>query len=297
VTDPAILEEAIALNERGRVLADQGDLENAAAYYQRSIACLPTHEPAWFNLGLVHKARREWAAALDCYRHAVELGDGEKEDPAWWNLGIAATGLRRWGVAREAWRGFGLEMAAGDSEIREDYGPAPVRLNAGTPGTAEEVVWCRRIDPARAVIRNVPLAASGHRFGDIVLHDGAPNGERVLGGNVYGVFDELERWQPSAIPTFEVEVVIAGEEDAHALSELFDETGFAAQDWSKTVVPLCRACSEGRVHAEHEPAPAPQGPERIFGLAAPEHEVRRLLGMWESAERSRRRHGKPVSVA
>jgi hypothetical protein len=290
--EAAILAEANALNERGRQLADLGDLENAAAYYQRAIECLPSYEPAWFNLGLIHKVRHEWALSLECNRQAAELGGNQPEDPAWWNMGIAATALHDWKTAREAWRSFGFEIPAGDGEIREDYGPAPVRL---VTDDGEEVVWCRRIDPARAVIRNVPLAGSGHRFGDIVLHDGAPNGERVLGGVVYGVFDELERWLPSEIPTFEVEIVVAGDEDAAALSELFDECGWAAQDWSRTLVPLCEACSEGRVHAEHEPSGEP-GPERVFGIAALPDEVPRLLGVWEAANRSGRRHGEPVRV-
>jgi hypothetical protein len=290
--DTALVAEASQLNERGRELQDEGDLENAAAYYQAAIECLPTFEPAWFNLGLVHKTRRDWRASLECNRRAAALGGGAQEDPAWWNMGIAATALRDWDAAREAWRSFGLDLPDGEGEIREDYGPAPVRLVTSGEG---EVVWCRRIDPARAVIRNVPLAGSGHRFGDIVLHDGAPNGERLLGDETYSVFDELERWQISEIPTFEVEVVVGGDEDAEALSELFDESGFAAQDWSSTVVPLCKACSEGLPHTEHGPTRVP-GPERTFGIAAPEADVARLLGVWESSDRSRRRHGEPVQV-
>lgn len=292
--DRAILDEAAALDQRGRQLADEGDLDNAAAFYQRSIECLATYEPAWFNLGLVHKVRRQWRASLECNLRAAELGAGEEGDPAWWNAGIAATALHDWDTARRAWRAFGIAIGEGEGEILEDFGPAPVRLVTG--GAEEEVVWCRRIDPTRAVIRNVPLGRSGHRFGDIVLHDGAPNGERVFAGEVYGVFDELERWRASEIPTLEVEVVVAGEEDAAALSELFDEAGFAAQDWSRTLVAICRACSEGRVHATHEGGQDAPGPSRTFGLAAPPEEAVRLLGVWESSARSRRRHGEPTLV-
>jgi hypothetical protein len=292
-TDETALDEAAELNDRGRELADEDDLDGAAGYYRKAIDRLPTYEPAWFNLGLVHKFRCEWAPALECNRKAAELG-GEEGDPAWWNLGIAATALRDWDTARAAWRAFGIEVEGDDGEIREDYGPAPIRLR----GESGEVVWCLRIDPARAVVRNVPLPGSGHRFGDIVLHDGAPNGERVLGEEVFGVFDELERWQASDVPTLRVDVVVTGDLDGEALSELFDEAGYAAQDWSTTVVPLCRACSEGQVHAahEHEAASRAATAERIFGIGAPPEEAVRLLRLWEAGDPSRRRHGDPVLV-
>ncbi len=285
------LEAASDLNERGRELADHDDLDGAAKCYREAIDRLPSYEPAWFNLGLVHKFRGEWARAMECNRRAAELG-GEDGDPAWWNLGIAATALRDWEAARTAWRAFGIDVAGDEGEIREDYGPAPVRLR----GEAGEVVWCLRIDPARAVVRNVPLPGSGHRFGDIVLHDGAPNGERVLGGEVFGVFDELERWQASDVPTLQVEVLVTGDLDSEALSELFDEAGYAAQDWSTTVVPVCRACSEGRVHGKHEATPTSSPAERTFGIGAPPDEAVRLLRLWEAADRTRRRHGEPVLV-
>jgi hypothetical protein len=110
-----------------------------------------------------------------------------------------------------------------------DLGPAPVRLD---PDGRAEVVWGRRIDPARVVVMNVPTPGSGHRWGDVVLHDGAPNGGRRARGRVYGVFDELERWQPSAVPTLEVQVTLTDETDAQALADLFDQAGYAAQDWT-----------------------------------------------------------------
>jgi hypothetical protein len=147
--------EADKLNERGRALADAGDWDAALSCYRRAVERVPSFEPAWFNMALVHKRRRHWTDALDCNQRAASLG-GEQGDPAWWNLGIAATALRRWDVARTAWQRF-------------------------------EVVWGQRIDPARIVVKNVPLPQSGHRWGDIVLHDGAPNGLLQNGGAGCGV--------------------------------------------------------------------------------------------------------------
>jgi len=57
------------------------------------------------------------------------------------------------------------------------------------------------------------------------------------------------------------------ETDAQALADLFDQAGYAAQDWTTSVRELCRQCSEGHPPQDHEhPAPA-FAPERRFGLA------------------------------
>src|SRR6266446_1566999 len=111
---------------------------------------------------LVHKRRRHWTDAMDCNQRAASLG-GEQGDAAWWNLGIAATALRRWDVARTAWQRFGIAVPDREGEIVMDFGPAPVRLDPQGDG---EVAWGQRIDPARLVVKNVPLPQSGHRFGD-----------------------------------------------------------------------------------------------------------------------------------
>lgn len=288
----AAWDDANNLNEQGRALADAGELDAAVARYRQAVELVPVYEPAWFNMGLVHKWRRQWREAMECNQRAASLG-GEQGDPAWWNLGIAATALRRWDVARVAWQRFGIPVPDGDGEVQMDFGPAPVRLDPGRHG---EVVWGRRIDPARIVVRNIPLPESGHRWGDIVLHDGAPSGERKHGDRVFGVFNEIERWEPSAIPTLEVTITVASEQDSAALTDVFDQAGLAAQDWSSSVRMLCRQCSEGRPFGDHDhPSQAP-GTERRFGLAASEGEAARLLRQWSAGNPGGRNHGQPVAV-
>ena len=143
---------------------------------------------------------------------------------------------------------------------------------------------------------NVPTPQSGHRWGDVVLHDGAPNGERTAGGVTYGVFDELERWQPSAIPTLEVQVTVDGEAAAQQLADLFDQAGYAAQDWTTSIRLICRQCSEGRPPEDHEhPAPLLAAGRR-FGLAAPLDRATRLLDEWTAAQPSTRRYNDPAVV-
>jgi hypothetical protein len=292
VADPADWREAARLNEQGRVCADAGDWDRALSLYRQAAGRVPGFEPAWFNMGLVYKRRRQWDQAMACNERAAALGAGEG-DPAWWNLGIAATALRRWDAARNAWRRFGIQVPDGTAEVRMDLGPAPVRL---APDGRAEVVWGRRIDPARVVVENVPTPQSGHRWGDVVLHDGAPNGERQAQGRVYGVFDELERWQPSPVPTLEVQVTVADEAGAQALSDLFGQAGYAAQDWTASIRRICRQCSEGRPPQDHDHPAPPFAAQRRFGLAAPVDLATSLLREWTAAQPGNRRHGDPAVV-
>jgi hypothetical protein len=231
---------------------------------------------------------------MECCERASNLSNDDQGEPAFWNLGIAATALRKWDVARNAWRRFGIAVPEGDGEIRMSLGPAPVRLNPQEDG---EVVWGLRIDPARIVIKNVPLPESGHRWGDVVLHDGEPRGQRRVQNRTYDVFDELERWQPSTTPTLEVQLTVAGERDCKKLTSMFEKAGFAAQDWTSSVRIICKQCSEGHSPSSHDhPAELPTN-DRRFGLAAPVDLATRMLADWAAAQPKHRHHNQPVAVA
>lgn len=280
-------ERARELNGRGQAALDAGDLEEAARAFQAALEADPKLDWAWFNLGLVHKFRREWSEALRCNLEAARLVETDAQDPSWWNLGICATALRDWPTAREAWTRFGIEIPAGEGPLEMDLGYTPVRIRGGD---LTEVVWCRRIDPARGVILNVPFPESGHRWGDYVLHDGVPNGERTWEGRTYVVFDELERWQASPTPTLVADVVCREESDSIALSDVFERAGAVAEDRRLRVRMLCAACSEGRSHDAREEHDEPDrwSPERTFGLAAELELGRELLERWSSDEPGRR---------
>jgi hypothetical protein len=257
--------------------------------YKAMVTENPDDPAIWFDLGLACKRARDWSGCIDANEHALDL-KSDLEDPAWWNLGIAATAVRDWGLARKAWRGYGLEIPEGEGPIACDWGWAPVRL------PNNEIVWGPRLDPARVILRSIPFAESGYRWGDIVLHDGAPNGEREIDGKVYSVFDVFEKWSPSEIPTLAVEVHCASEEDARALTEPFESRGFGAEDWTTNVRPLCKACSEGRPSGHSHPF-ANGGPDRSFGVASPMGLAVELLNQWEAASPTTRRFSPPVPVA
>lgn len=206
---------------------------------------------------------------LALHRRATELA--ADDEAAWWNLGIAATALGDWPTARAAWKGFGINLPEGEGPIEIDYGLVPIRLR---PAEVGEVVWGRRIDPARAIVDSVPLPESDRRWRDLVLHDGAPNGYRKLGDQEVPVFDELELLAASPFTTFVAEVACAGPRAAAALVERLDEVeDTRAEDWTASVRTLCRACSEGRPHEHHDHEAADAGgwqPHRRLGIAARE---------------------------
>lgn len=263
-------------NEKGNRYADRGKLKQARDQFQRAIKADPTWSVPHYNLGLIYKQQRNWSACLRANQKAVLLDP--KDEAAWWNMGIAATALSNWREARKAWRGFGIHLPDGDSEPRLKLGNVPVRLN---PKKAGEVVWAERIDPARAIIINLPLPQSGFHYRDLVLHDGEPRGFRKVGEVEVPVFDALELLHRSDFDTYEVTVETNVRADRQLLIDMAQDWQLGVEDWS-TIRMLCQACSEGRPHDHHEPQEKDDGPLVRFGIAARDEEmVDDLMGVWK----------------
>jgi tetratricopeptide (TPR) repeat protein len=235
------------LNERGRELAEAGQTAEAEAAYRQAIDADPRWSVPHYNLGLLFKYQGRWQESLVANRNAVER-DGSDTD-AWWNLGIASTALAEWAIARQAWFRCGVVVPDGEGAPRCDYGAVPLRLNPDADG---EVVWGDRVDPARAILQNIPLPSSGYLWADLVLHDGATVGTRMLHGRQVGVFNVLQVLERSRFATFELRAEIGDTEDLILLSDIAADTGGAAEDWSTAVTILCRACSEGTPHHLHD---------------------------------------------
>jgi tetratricopeptide (TPR) repeat protein len=268
---------AEALHERGRWLDRQGHSDEAIAAYLRAIAWNAARADSHYNIGLIHKYRGEWQQSFAFNHRANEL---EPEDDATrWNLAIAATALRDWATARRIWAAAGFILADGEGPIHDDFGITLVRLHPDGEG---EVVWARRIDPVRARIENIPLPHSGFRYGDVVLHDGAPVGERTYEGRTYSVFNVLELFERSDYETLEAEVEIAEDDDLVVLDRLLDAKGCSFEEWSRTVRILCRQCSEGHPHETHDHELAPEwSAHRVVAIAArPGVAVSELLVEW-----------------
>ncbi|MEU6271539.1 tetratricopeptide repeat protein [Streptomyces populi] len=266
--------EARKLVEEAAEAWDAEEWQRSADLYERVLARFPDEEPSavwWYDAALAHKFLRNWDKALDLGREAAARSPRGEGDPAYWNLGIAATILRDWTTARDAWDGFGIELPGGEGEIAGRFGAACVRLD--TDGE-REVVWIERLCPARGRVVNVPVTG-GRRYGEIVVHDGEPKGERVHGGTTYPVFDELALFEASPLPTLEVTVAAGEAGDLEDLLALFTGHGFGAEPASAVRV-LCACCSEGTHQQEREVRAGAQA----VSLAAPEPEARRLLERW-----------------
>ena len=270
------LHPAVALNEQGMQLRDAGDIAGAEAAYRAAIAAAPDWSAPIYNLALLCKYECRWPESLELNQQAAALAPDD--EASWWNLGIAATALSNWAEARRAWTACGIDVPPGDGQPAFEWGRTPVRLNPDTDG---EVVWAKRLDPALAQIMNVPLPTSGFRWGDVVLTDGAVEGERVVDGRAFPVFNVLQLWRRSESRTFIIELAAADAAALAALEQCAEERGGAAEDWGTCTSILCRECSYGRPHQHHDGAANPAHPH--CGLAARDHaHASEIIDAWLS---------------
>lgn len=287
--------ETLELRRAYHRALDAGDDTAAERLARRIVEQDPSDAEMWFDLGLAAKRRRDWAAVIDHNERALAATADPAEDPAAWNLGIAATAVGDWARARRAWSTFGITVPPGDGPIDMQLGAVPVRLSPGTTDLGEEplavdgvvhrpeVVWTARLSPAHARVANVPTPDSGHRWGDLVLHDGVPDGERFDGHGWVPVFNELALLERSPHTTWTAEVTAPDDADRAALVELVEGIGRAAEDWTTSVHSLCPDCSRGRPgDHDHADEPAP-GPVRVFGLAGAHDELEDVLVTWATA--------------
>lgn len=276
------------VNEFGRLCHDRGHLGLARSAYALATVLAPSWSAPWFNRGLIAKFERRWPDCRKFNRRAAELSPNDP--PAWWNLGIAATALGDWDTAREAWSRYGIKVPAGTGPIDMNLGPVPIRVS---PHERPEVVWCRRLDPARALIRSVPTPESGRGYGDTVLHDGEPKGKRLHTGREVSVFDELELLSAGRLATFAVAVVAPVLADMEELEAASIEDTLVIEDWPSNVQMICHSCSEGRPHEHHAPeSESPWQPNRVVGVAAAsEDAVRAGVQQWADKGAGRRIDG------
>jgi tetratricopeptide (TPR) repeat protein len=271
-------EKAVELLERARTLKD----DEALVLYQEVLQLDPDFAAAHYNVGLIYKYQKKWSESYHYNASAVRLRPNDEASR--WNLGIAATALRDWRAAREVWRSLSISVDAGDATIEGDFGMTPVRLNPESDG---EVVWARRLDPVRARILNVPFPTSGFRCHDVVLHDGAPVGYRELDGEDRPVFNVLELFQASDLTTYEAEVSIGSDGDIQALTSDLEKADVLYEDWTSNVRTLCKQCSEGRVHQNHDEDIARREADRfVIGCAVIDPTiVSKTLDTWENRKR------------
>src|SRR6185437_3752756 len=147
----------------------------------------------------------------------------------------------------------------------------------------QEVVWGQRLCPARARVLSVPFDPA-RRYGEVVVHDGAPNGERIVDGRHYPVFDELVCFEKSDLATLSVTVTAAEPDDVDALLSAFQDRDLGAEVLGTGVL-LCKCCSQSSHPVQRSLPDA--GPQTVL-LAAPADEASGLLDAWRAAGASGR---------
>lgn len=223
---------ARGFNEEGNAASRAGNSDEAERLWRQAVTVDPSFSAAWFNLGLLHKHRAEWKECLECNRHAVKVDP--KNAGAWWNLGIAATALRRWPEARAAWTAQRIPLPPGVGEPRVHFGMVPIRFR--TKDGSNVVAWGDMIDPARVRLMEVPRTDDGFRFGDIVLRDPAPDGEREVEGRKIPIFNVLGLWEGSGLGSFDV-TFTASPERVTAMEGDLQARGWGGEEWSAVPVP------------------------------------------------------------
>jgi hypothetical protein len=276
--------EAMELLQRGENATEVQDWPVVAACYEEFLTTFPDtpiSAELWFDAALANKFLRNWPKAYELGRQAVLRAGEPAGNPAWWNLGIAATMVGDWGTAREAWTNYGVHLSSGEGEIEDGFGSALVRLD---PGGDAEVVWVRRICPTRARVLSVPYGA--RRFGEVVVHDGAPTGERRVEDHTFPVFDELALWQASPTATWRAQVTAPEPEDMAALAHAFDDHGLAMEPVD-SVTFHCTCCGHGSITAETTML---AGARDVLLAAADEQTATGVLTAWAVAVPGRAWH-------
>lgn len=278
-------EAAIAANSAGVRLADQRRFAQAIPFYETARALSPRWYAPHLNLCIALKQTGDWSGCLAAAVRALELDPDRAGSGASWNAGVAATALGDWERARWAWTKVGITLPEGDGPIDLNIGTTPIRINCDEK---PEVVWCHRIDPARARIESVPTPESGRRYHDVLLHDGEPRGKRKYGQTLLSVFDELAVLERSSFRTWSVNVVAPGADDLEALFRaVATESDAALEDWTASLELLCKQCSEGVPH-EHGPAPERSWtPQRTIAVATRDDVVFPLFGRWANDQGNR----------
>lgn len=225
---------------------ENGYFKIAIYLYKLIIFINPNWSIPFYNLGLLYKYKGAWKNSFKYNLKAVELTP--ENQAAQWNLGIAATALNKWKIARTSWNNAGLNYEINDEPTDFDLGTIPIRINPNNNG---EVVWCKRLDPARVIIENIPLPESNHRHGDLLLTDGAPVGYRTVNEIEYPVLNELCMLKPSNYTTYSFIVRTTNDLIIKKLEDHCSSQNIIMEDWS-TIRFYCKQCSEGKVHDNHD---------------------------------------------
>lgn len=191
-----------------------GNALRLAHLYDRALPALksalskrPDHGPWWFNLGLLHKQRGDFAAGLSANKRARELLGEQKA--LLWNLAICATAIGEGQAAVEAFAALGLSAYVATSGMPQvDYMP-PVQVRVATVGPGHmgpsrvpdravsfELLWVSPLSPCHGVVQTPTYRQGSVDYGDVVLWDAVPVGMAELEGKPCPRFPLLSVLRP-----------------------------------------------------------------------------------------------------
>lgn len=183
-----------------------------------------------FNLGVVQKLAREWAASRESFLAVLRHHD---DQAACWNLGIACTALEDWAGARAAWQTLGFDLPPGEGDFAALGEVVAIALPTSD---GSEVVWGRRLCPARAEVRTLPFLSGFAQFGDVVLLDGVPAGEVAYPEGQWGpVLPALTVLHSRGTRTLVAQGPLSprGKAAVARAAELLNGRGWPAADWTE----------------------------------------------------------------
>jgi hypothetical protein len=216
-----------------------------------------------YHYAVVCKFENQWQAA----KLAFEKAKAQHDHPAIeWNLGIVAVAQRDWANARKIWQKLGIALPDGEGDYAQPGQLCAIRLPIQLLNTAHqsqtdhqshqssdqqrqhleidqqrqqmksEVLWGRRLCPARVEITSIPYYHQSYQCGDIVLVDGIQNGETSYQGEKWPIVDVLGKFENTTGQTFKLyakmthpKQITMLDEQIHQLSE----KGWQIVNWSR----------------------------------------------------------------
>ena len=136
----------------GDALQTLEQLPDASAAYQRSLQLNPMLSRAWYSSGCLENSRKEYAAAITCFRRALQIHPDWRE--ARHNLGLA---LFKLGQVEEALDLFRQATAGGDPALPE---AAIAVIIPGNPASDNQAIlnarrtWAERQLPSQRITKH-----------------------------------------------------------------------------------------------------------------------------------------------
>jgi tetratricopeptide (TPR) repeat protein len=248
--------------------------DEALAAFELALAAEPERGAWWFNLGLLHKARGDFAAGLQANQRAQALlGD---QRPALWNAALCAIALGQGQVAVEALRKLGHDAQLSTSGMPFVDGVPPLQVRAATIGSGLgsgsamperavgfELLWVTPLSPCHGVVSSASYREASIDYGDVVLWDGAPVAVSRREGRQIPCFPLLAVLRKGDERRFRF---IALQQQPEQVAKLAGDLPDQAQLFihHERIALLCARCASGEHMHKHQHEP-PEQHRLVYG--------------------------------